>query len=263
MHRIRYVAAAATLVGGLSACSVYTDMTTSDFAKQDADAIVSAASEAMQGVTSMRVTGQVRSKGNQVFVDLRMDRDDMCTGSMRLGGSNIDIRRVKDKAWIKGESGAFNRLSRTPLPAAALKKLSSSWIPIDDRDVVDLCDLDSILEGFEVVDYGDDPGDSDRGKASGKDTGKGAGKKKDQDRTDDPVPATVGEESSIDGQKVVQLSGTPGGQHEELVWVLSEAPHYVVRLESTAAREGGELALTEFDQDVTVEAPDPADVFRP
>lgn len=250
MRRIRHATIAATLVAGLSSCSVYKDATTSDFAKQDGDAIVAAASKAMAGVQSMRVTGQVRTNGNQVFVDLTMDRDDLCTGSIRVGGSNIDIRRVRDRAWVKGESGAFNRLSRTPLPDAALRRLSSSWLPVDDKDVVGLCDLDSVLAAFEVVDQGG-PG------------GSGSGRKGDRDRADDPVPTTVGEESSIDGQKVVQLSGRPGGRHEELVWVLSEAPHHVVRLESTSSRDGGELGLTEFDRGVTVEAPDPKDVFRP
>jgi hypothetical protein len=249
MHRIRYVAAAATLAGGLSACSVYTDMTTSDFAKQDGDAIASAAGKAMQDVQSMRLTGQVRTRGNQFFIDLTLDRDDNCTGSIRIGGSNIDIRRVGDRVWIKGESGAYNRLSSTPLPEHVLKRLSTSWVLLeDDKGLRNSCDLDAFLEGFEVVDI--DPGGADA-------TGKG------KHRTDDPVPAVVGEETSIDGQAVVPLSGNPGGQHEELVWVLSEAPHYVVRVESTAVRDGGTLALTEFGQDVSVEAPDPADVLRP
>ena len=251
MHRIRYGAAAAALAGGLSACSVYEDMTTSDFAKQDADAIVSAASTAMQGVQSLRVTGQVRARGNQFFIDLTLDREDQCAGSIRFGGSNIDIRRMRDRVWIKGEPGVYNRLSGTPLPTHVLDHLSTSWVLLeDDKGLRESCDLDAVLENFEVIDLGQDA-------AAAKNKGKG------RDRTDDAVPATVGEESSIDGQKVVQLSGTPGGQHEELVWVLSEAPHYVVRVESTAARDGGTLTLTEFDREVDVETPDPEDVLRP
>lgn len=254
MHRIRYVSLAATLAAGLSACSVYEDMTTSDFAKQDADAIVAAASKAMRGVSSMRLTGQVRSKGTQVFIDVRMDRDDRCTGTIRLGGGNIDIRRLEDRAWVKGEAAAYNRLSTTPLRAPALERLSSSWLPVDDKALLGLCDLDSLLEGFEVVDYGSDASKAER-VSTGK--GKGAGD------LDDRVPASVGEESSSDGQKVVPLSGNPGGLHEEVTWVLSEAPHYVVRIESTSARDGGEVSLSEFDEDVLVEAPRPADVLRP
>ena len=77
------------------------------------------------------------------------------------------------------------------------------------------------------------------------------------------VPTTVGDESEIDGQTVVQLSASPGGGHDEMVWVRSEAPHRVVRMESTATRDGGTLAFAEFDEDVEVERPDPEDVLRP
>ena len=96
-----------------------------------------------------------------------------------------------------------------------------------------------MLKTFEVVDFDEKGGDRE------------------------DVPATVGEESSVDGQKVVQLSASPGGAHDEMVWVRSEAPHHVVKIESTATRDGGTLAFSEFDEDVEVEAPAPKDVLRP
>ena len=261
MRRIRRAFRAASLSGLLVAvaggCSVYDDLTTSDFAKQDADAIVAAASKAMQGVDSMRLTGQVRSRGNQYFVDVRLDRDDRCTGSIRLGGGNIDIRRIGDRAWIRGEQGVFNRLSRTPLPDAALRRLSTSWIPVGDEQLLALCDLESFLALFEVVDYGEEPA---KGPGRGKD---GAGRDgAGRDDLDGDVPTTVGEETTEDGTKVIELSGKPGGQHEELTWVRTEAPHYVVRVESTSARDGGTLSFTELDQEVEVEVPRAKDVFR-
>lgn len=255
MDRIRCATVAVALVGALSGCSVYQDLTTSDFAKQDADAIVAAASKAMRGVSSMRLTGEVRAQGNQFFVDVRMDRDDRCTGTIRAGQSNLDIRRLGDRAWLKGEAGAFNRLSRTPLPAAALDRLASSWIPVDDKAFVQFCDLDAFLEIFEVVDYGGAPDDGGRDPARGKHDKK--------DDLDGDIPATVGEETTVDGEKVVELSGSPGGQHEELTWVLSDAPHYVVRVESTSAQDGGVISFSDFDADVSVEAPKGSDVFRP
>ena len=252
MRSVRRVAAVVALVGAVSGCSVYEDFTTSEFAKQDADAIVTAASKAMQDVTSMRLTGQVRSHGNQFFIDVTADRDDRCTGTVRFGRSHIDVRRMGDKVWLKGESGAYNRLSRVPLPAHTLRRLSSSWGLLDDDKALNkACDLDAFLEDFAVVDYGAE----DDGKA-----GKKAGK---QDDLSGEVDVTVGEETSMSGQKVVELSGSPGGQHQELSWVLSDAPHYVVKVESTSAQDGGSLSLSEFNEDVEVEAPDPKDVIRP
>ena len=48
-----------------------------------------------------------------------------------------------------------------------------------------------------------------------------------------------------------------------MVWVRSEAPHHVVKIESTATQDGGTIAFSEFDEDVEVEAPAPKDVLRP
>lgn len=254
--RLRQVVVALSVACVATGCSVYDDLTTSDFAKQDGDAIVAAASEAMLAVQSMRITGQARSEGNQFFLDLRLDREDNCTGTVRFGGSNIDIRRVGDRVWLKGESGAYNRLSGTPLPRDLLERLSTTWVLFeDDQEMRRLCDLEDLLESFEVVDIVED--DASTG-------GKGRGKGR--DRTDDlsgDVPTTVGEETSEDGHTVVQLSGSPGGQHQELAWVRSEAPHHVVRLESTSTHDGGSIAFTELDQEFEVEVPKDKDVVRP
>lgn len=261
MRRIKHVVVALSVACAATGCSVYDDLTTSDFAKQDGDAIVAAASEAMLDVQSMRITGQARTNGNQFFLDLRLDRDDNCIGTVRFGGSsNIDIRRVGDRVWLKGESGAYNRLSSTPLPRYLLDRLSTTWVLFeDDKEMRRLCDLEDLLASFEVVDLV--AGDSDTGK--GTSSGKGRGKGK--DRADDlsgEVPTVVGDESSEDGQKVVQLSGSPGGQHDELAWVRSEAPHHVVRIDSTSMQDGGTIAFSEFDEEFDVEVPQGKDVMR-
>lgn len=253
MRRMRQAAVALAAAGAVSGCSVYDDFTTSDFAKQDSDAIVAAASKAMQDVQSVRLTGQVRSRGNQFFIDLTLDRQDRCTGTIRFGGSNIDIRRVGDRVWFKGDSGAYNRLSTTPLPDHVLRRLSTSWLLVeDDKSLRKVCDLEALLEDFVVVDL---EGDSDAGGDTGTDRG--------GDDLDGDVPMVVGEETSQDGQTVVEISGSPGGQHQELAWVRSEAPHHVVRIESTSAQDGGTLSLAEFDEDVEVEVPRDKDVIRP
>lgn len=260
MHTIRGLAATAALMAVATGCSVYEDFTTSDFAQQDGDAIVAAASEAMLEVTSLRMTGQVRDGGEQFFVDLSMDRDDRCTGTLRVGGSHLDIRRIGDRAWIKGEAGAFNRLGGGSVPRQVLDRLSSSWLRVDTRTARQLCDFDGLLASFEVVDLGQEQGD---GKGSGKTSGKGAGNGSSQQDEDDAMaPATVVEETTIDGDKAVQLTASPGGAHDENVWVLSEAPHHVAKLESTSMKDGGTLSFSEFDVPVEVEAPARKDVIR-
>lgn len=239
MRTIRAVATAVTLAAAVSGCSVYDDLTTSAFAEQDGDSIVVAAGEAMQDVSSVRLTGQVRDAGEQYFLDLSVDREDRCTGTLRIGGSHIDVRRIGDRAWVKGEAGAFNRLAGGSVPRTVLQHLSRSWLPVEGKAAASLCDFDRLLKTFEVVAFDVKGGDRE------------------------DVPATVGEESSMDGQTVVQVIASPGGAHDEMVWVRSEAPHRVVKIESTATQDGGTIAFSEFDEDVEVEAPAPKDVLRP
>lgn len=242
MHGIRHLAAVAlALAGGLSGCSVYADMTTSDFAQRDGAAIVAAASTAMQDVTSMRLTGQVRSRGEQVFVDLKMARDGRCTGSIRVSGNDVDIRRVGDRAWIRGPSAALQRLSSTPLPDGVRTSADGSWVPTSDKTVITLCDLESFLARLKVVDYGTN---REKGKLGG------------------GVPATVGDESEQDSQDVVELTGSPGGLYEERSVVRSQAPHYVVRIESSSAQDGAAISFSEFNDDIEVERPPARDLFR-
>ncbi|WP_374454229.1 hypothetical protein [Nocardioides sp.] len=244
MRTIRTAAALLALSTLLSGCGAWESFRMSDFAKEDGQTIASAATAAMREVTSMRLTGQVVAKGTQVLLDLSMGPDGRCTGTLRTGGSHIAIRRVGDRAWIKGDEGIYNSVSGGALPPQALTRLSTSWIPADDRRILDLCELDAYLEPFRVVSLVDRP-DGKAGKARGADVAQAS-------------DVTV-EEESVDGDRVVKLSADTG----EVVWVLSEAPHYVVRVESASSRDGGALALSEFNRDVRVEVPSRKDVFRP
>ena len=268
MRRIRRVAAAVAAVGAVSGCSVYQDFTTSDFAKQDADAIVAAAGRAMEDVTSMRLTGPVRDGGTQYFIDLTVDREGRCTGTFRFGRSHVDVRGTGDRVWLKGESGVYNRLVGTPLPDDALRRVTTSWLLVkDDRALQKACDLDTYLESFAVLEQGEgrtDHEDDQVGKhGKGDKSSKNGKDRTSEDDLSGDLAVTVGEETDLADQTVVTVTCRPGGTHEEVAWVLSEAPHYVVKVESTSAQDGGTLSLSEFNEDVEVDAPDPKDVLRP
>ena len=136
-------------------------------------------------------------------------------------------------------------VSDRALPPHVLTRLSTSWIVADDRSILDLCELDGYLESFRVVSL---VGGSGR-----------AARKAGRDTADAASDVVVEAEESVDGERVVRLSADTG----ELAWVLSDAPHYVVRVESAAASDGGSLTLSEFNREVRVEVPARGDVFRP
>jgi hypothetical protein len=251
MRTTRTAAALVALTTLLSGCGAWESFRMSDFAQEDGKAIASAAAEAMSDVTSMRLTGQVVAKGTQILVDLSMGPRGRCTGTLRTGGSHMAVRRVGDRAWIKGDEGLYASVSDTALPAAALTRLSTSWVPANDRQILAMCELDEYLASFRVVRLaergdGDGPGDKQPGRRAG------------QDR-DDASDVVVEAEESLDGERAVRLSADTG----EVVWVLSDAPHYVVRVESAVFSDGGALTLSEFNREVRVDVPARKDVFRP
>ncbi|RYB94214.1 hypothetical protein EUA93_07590 [Nocardioides oleivorans] len=244
MRRSWHVVAAVVLAGAVSGCGVVDDLRATGFSRQSGLEIATAASEAMADVTSMRLTGQLRVNGNPIVLDLSLG-DRTCTGSMRFDKGHFAVRRVGGRAWVKGDATAFSRIASTPLSAAATAQLSTTWIPADDEAILGLCDLDRYLESFSLS--GSEQGGS----------GKGKGKGKDEAISFDDV--TVGEETTQDGDRVVEVTTTP----TETSWVLSEAPHYVIRVEDRTPRDGGFLNLSEFNRDVHVEAPRGKDVLRP
>ena len=152
MRTIRTAAALLAVSTLLSGCSAYESFRRSDFSQQDGDTISAAATTAMRDVSSMRLTGQVVLRGNQVLVDLSMNLEGRCTGTLRMGGSHLALRRVGRRAWIKGDEGFYTSVSTLRVPAAALTRLSTSWVPSDDEAILDMCDLAEFLKPFRVVD---------------------------------------------------------------------------------------------------------------
>ena len=265
MKRIVGAAVAAALTVVLGGCSAYEDLTTSEFAKQEPDKILESASKAMREVDSVRIIGRVRDAGLQMFLDIRIDRSGRCTGGLRYDGRRLQVLSNGSKTWFKGDAGFFAMVSGYQPPSAARDRLSRSWLLMKPADGKDFCDLVEFLEAFDTVDVGGSE-DSDTNDEQGKKGKKG--KKKNDEGTNsvqelDQFPMTVDEESDLDGTTVVKLSASPGGSHDETVWVASDAPHRVLKVESSASRDGGSLTFSAFNEPVEVEPPAAKDVFKP
>jgi hypothetical protein len=246
MRRARHVAIAVVLTGAVTGCGVVDDLRASDFSKQSGADIVTAASAAMADVTSMPVTGQTRSDGSPVFVDLTLG-EDTCTGTIRYDRSRVTLLRIGDRAWFRGDDATFRRLAGRPLPGGGATG-SGSWVRADELADEGFCDLAGLLSSFSL----EPPAPGAKGAAA-------AEGMQDRRAWTDLGDLAVGEEVDLDGGRAVEVTSTP----TDSAWISSSAPHHVVRLESTSPREGGSLSYTEFNQDVVVEAPRGKDVVRP
>ncbi len=251
VHALRAVVVA-VLVTTTGGCAAYENLTTSDFAQQEPGQVVGAASAAMSGLTSLRVTGQVRRDGVEMFVDLAMDDEGRCTGTLRTADGRVSLRQVGRRAWFTGEQAFFRRIGGASVPPGRLTHLSTSWVALDPGPAAGLCDLGRYEGGLAV------PRDGGAGatKGEGKGEGKTGTKTGDLDGTRAGLDLVEDEELG-DGVLAVHFSPRP----DRTVWVLSQAPHHVVRMEQDG-RDGGEIAFSDFGVPVDVEAPSPDEVDR-
>ncbi|KRF00856.1 hypothetical protein ASG88_10570 [Nocardioides sp. Soil777] len=227
-------ALAVVATAAVAGCSVYEDLTTSDFAKQGVSDVVSASLDTMTEVDSLRMTGQLWLKGRSHFVDLHLSRSGDCTGSLTYDGSHVDVRGVDGKAWVKGDVGFINTAGGgAALPQATKERLARSWIPLGTRQARDLCAFEKLFDKYGVVHEDDEVAD-----------------------------LTRGEEVSLDGMKAVVVTGTDGGVATQRAWIATDDPHYVLKITQEGGREPAALAFSEFDQEFEVEPPPAKDVLR-
>lgn len=229
----------AIAVGGLavvlSSCGMIEELTKSDFAKQDAAAIARSAVKAIEDIETVRVTGPQQEDGQELFIDVWVSRAGDCRGTMRMSGNNVDIRRVDEKIWFKGDSGFFNMVGKSQVPPSALAKLSTRWVALDDaasrKAFSKFCDLDEMFGDVDTLTNLDE--------------------------------VTVGDEIDIDGRAAVEISSSPGGTYTERVWVSSEDPHYILKATSDEARQRASYVFSEFNQELVVEKPTPKEIYTP
>ncbi len=125
--------------------------------------------------------------------------------------------------FLKGDEALWEAVLGSPAPAARVTKLlGDKWalLPADGEGLSSFCDLDTLLDEFDSFD------------------------------TDD-LTVKVGEQADIEGTSALELTSddTPTS-----IWVATVAPHYIVQI-GAAGNEAGTLNFSDFDMEVTAQAP--------
>jgi hypothetical protein len=190
----------------------------SDFADKSAADIVEAATEAMGGLESMRVAGEMTSEAQQGTIDMQLGSDGNCTGSLALGETGkIDILGVDGERWFRGDE-AFWSTTGVPDPSAVIGK----WVADEGDDFAEFCSVEDFVEGLFT--------DESEEKYESKGT------------------------DSVDGEDVVVIEQDDTEDGVSTGFILADEPHYMVKIEKEGA-EGGSIAFSEFDEDFDVTAP--------
>jgi hypothetical protein len=220
--RSRLVASGCTvlMLAALTSCSSASD----EFGEQSADEIAAAARSAMGELDAMRLDGILDSGGTPIDLDLTISTDGDCAGTLGLEDGTAELLGVDGEVWFRPDRNFWLITAGTEdLADQLLAVTGDRWValPDDDTTYVELCDLDSFLEGL-----------FDQSEAT----------------------YSKGEEQQVDGQDAIGVVSERADRAASTGFVSVEEPHLLLLIE-----RGGdvptEIAFTDFDVRPEVEAP--------
>ncbi|MGW4159380.1 hypothetical protein [Streptomyces sp. NPDC004788] len=233
---------AATLALGATACGPFDTMdsdagpgsgkpkATGPFAGLTGSQIADKAMATTKSAKSLSLDIDYKTSDGPMKAYVSTDHQGRCTGTMTIGATGTaELIRPADKAvylrfdkaflkeQTKGESAEVQR--------QVMKQLKGRWIKTDAKDpdakdMLDLCDLKTLLADFEG-----------------------------------PYAGVVkGKETTVDGRKALPLTQDAGGE-KSTVYVATEGTPYVLRIVTTGGSEPGTLTLSGFDKPVEAKTP--------
>ncbi|MFE0508739.1 hypothetical protein [Streptomyces sp. NPDC058964] len=174
-----------------------------------------------------------RTSGKELdSMDLALDRENNCVGTLRMGPNSGSLEIVKrgDQIWMKPDSTFWKAQTPGGQGDEVAELLKDRYVHGSTHDAVlglwtDVCDLSGFRRELTL--------DTSSGK-----------------------PLTKGAETTVDGTKVIPLKGEKDGRPTTL-YVTSDSPHLLVG----AARKGDgtdrTVTLGDYDEPVPSATPSP------
>ncbi|WP_237773363.1 MULTISPECIES: hypothetical protein [Streptomyces] len=162
-------------------------------------------------------------------MDLTLDQDGNCTGSMKMAdGASLELVKRGDKVWMKPDETFW----KTQVPGgdgeAAAEIFKNRYIHGSTKDamlkeVAGVCDLGEIQRGIE-------------------------------DDSDDAKTLKKGEPTTVDGTRVVPLTGTEDGR-ETTLYVAAEGRPYLVKAVEKGDGDHTTTTFSDYDKPVPTKTP--------
>ncbi len=188
----------------------------------------------MRALKSVRVSGSVTEQGSRMELQLAMDSQGQCTGSMTLNGGTVKMISTRTSLLIKADESFYRAQASSDQPRgetdAAVALLADRWVKTTSKDpsvkkLADSCDLAKLLGSFK----------------------------------ESPL-ARKGNESSMNGAPSMVLI-TPGAEGSLETWhIATRGKPYLLRTVAGGATPA-EMELSGFDKPLTLDVPADADVI--
>ncbi|MET9380006.1 hypothetical protein ABZY09_02700 [Streptomyces sp. NPDC002928] len=193
--------------------------------------IADRALKATTGASSLRMKGDIADDESDgtIRIDMALNKQSECAGTMSMGGQgNADLIKTGDTVYMKYDEAFLRAQSEGESKSdtdAAVALLAGKWTKMaakgqDAKDIAGFCDLDSVLGGAEDV-------NSD---------------------------ATRGQTTTVDGTPAIVLHEKDGKDRYTL-YVATEGEPYLLRIDSTTAKDPGTLTFSDYDKPVPAQKP--------
>ncbi|MDO9456987.1 hypothetical protein [Nocardioides sp.] len=219
------LAASALLVPALAACDDGSTARDADrgepptaFADLPPDQIARTAKDAVRGSGALFLERDLTVDGVSTSIDLHLDDEGNCLGSIRKDDGTASILGVEGTIWFRPDE-AFWRLSDPDVADAVVDEVRGRWV--ETQSLGDLCDLDLV--------FGD------------------------ADSTGERHYETLGTDE-VDGEQVVRVRSTGDDGISSVASVLTAEPHYLVQVDAEGRAEGT-VWLSGFGEDVATQPP--------
>jgi hypothetical protein len=215
----------ALAVAGISTLAVLTSCGGSDFADESADTIVKSSKEDMGDLKAVKVSGDLTTDGQSISIDLQLNSDGDCTGSLGIDDGSAELLGVDGETWMRPDE-AFWRSSAGDNADEVISVVGDKWVvvPDDEDSLKQFCDVDDLLDQLL------------------------------KDEDDDSTYTKKGTDT-LDGDDVVKVDNEDPEDGTSTGYVLVDAPHYLVKIEKTEGADPGSVTFSAFDEEFDVSAP--------
>lgn len=192
--------------------------------------IAERAFDATKGVDSLRIKGKVTSGPDQIRLDLALNSQGDCTGTIGVDEATARLIRAEGITYLKGDEAFWKAVDAG---SNVTNLLADQWLKAPDQvkgadELTGVCDLDNLLKVIPS-----------RAAAPG---------------------LTKGEVHEINGKSAIPVTRKDGNVTHRMD-VATEGKPYILKITTTGSAKPETLTLSEFNKPVKAKAPPAEDVI--
>lgn len=204
------------------------DLSAKELAQQAKDNLLDA--ESVRLKLTDHSAGVDTSSTQPTSMDLALDRDGNCVGTMRMGsnGGSVEIVKQGEEVWMKPDTAFWKSQVPGAQGDAVAELFKNRYVHGSTNDAMlkglaDTCDLNNFQKDLDT-------------------------------ETSGGTPLTKGDGTKVDGTDVIPLNGTEDGKRITL-YVTSDSPHRLIRATEKGAGTDTALTFTDYDEPVPSKTP--------